>query len=428
MEAARGEDGLWLVGGAVRDLLLGADPKDLDVLVEGDAGAAAGRMAARLGGEVEATGRFDTATVRAPEVAFDLARARTETYPRPGALPEVAPATLEEDLPRRDFTVNALAAALHPDRLGELRAADGALDDLRARVLRVFHPSSFRDDPTRLLRLARLAARLRFAPDAETAALAREAVAAGALGTVSGPRLGAELRLLARDHAALAAARWAQESGVLASLHPSLHFDEGLTARALALLPSPLVLLASLACRFERGELRAWLGRLGFEAGDRDAIAPAAADAPTLAAELGAARRPSEIAAAARGHPDAAIALAGALGAGEAASATRGRSTPAVPPAGAVGAEGAASATRGRSTPAVPPAGSLGAEGAARRWLEELRDMRLEIGGADLVAAGVPEGPAIGRALAAALRVKLDGEACGREEELRAALSTLEPS
>ncbi|MGI8593762.1 MAG: hypothetical protein ACR2ML_05250 [Solirubrobacteraceae bacterium] len=404
IEAAHEEDGLWLVGGAVRDLLLGGDPKDLDVLVEGDALAVADRMGARLGGEVEATGRFDTATVRAREVAFDLARARTETYPLPGALPEVAPATLEEDLPRRDFTVNALAAALAAERLGQLRAPAGALDDLRGAVLRVFHPGSFRDDPTRLLRLARLAARLSFAPDDGTAALAREAIAAGALQTVSGPRLGAELRLLARDPAALPAARCAQEGGVLVSLHPSLHLDERLTARALALLPSPLVLVASLARGFERGELLAWLDGLGFEAGDRDAIAAAALDAPVLAAALGAARRPSEIAFAARGRPDAGVALAGALGAEE------------------------ASAGRGRFTPAVPPPGALGAEGAARRWLEELRHVRLEIGGADLVAAGVSEGPVIGRALGAALRAKLDGEARGREEELRAALSGLEAS
>ncbi len=404
IETARDEDGLWLVGGAVRDLLLGGDPKDLDVLVESDALAAANRMAARLGGEVEATGRFDTATVRAPEVAFDLARARTETYPRPGALPEVAPATLEEDLPRRDFTVNALAGALAGQRLGELRAPPGALDDLRAGILRVFHPSSFRDDPTRLLRLARLAGRLGFEPDARTAALAREAIGAGALQTVSGPRLGAELRLLARDPAALAGSRWAQQNDVLAALHPSLAFDEALCARALALLPSPLVLLASIARGFERGELRSWLDRLGFEAGDRDAIAAAALDPPALAVELAAARRPSEIAAAARGRPDAGVALAGALGAESGASPTR------------------------PSTPAVAPTDALGAEGAARRWLERLRHVRLEIGGSDLIAAGVPEGPAIGRGLDIALRAKLDGEAHGRDDELRAALSARESS
>lgn len=382
IDAAREEEGLWLVGGAVRDLLLDSEPKDLDVLAEDDALAAASRMAARLGGEVEATGRFDTATVRAPAVAFDLARARTETYPRPGALPEVAPATLEEDLPRRDFTVNALAAALDGQRLGELRAPPGALDDLHGGTLRVFHPSSFRDDPTRLMRLARLVGRLGFAPDAQTAALARQAIAAGALQTVSGPRLGTELRLLAGDPAAPAGARSAQQSGVLAALHPSLHFDEALSGRALSVLPSPLVLLASLAGGFERDELRSWLDRLGFEAGDRDAIAAAALDAPALAVELAAASRPSEIAAAARGRPDAGVALAGALG----------------------------------------------PEGAARRWLEELRHVRLQIGGSDLIAVGVPEGPAIGWGLDAALRAKLDGLAYGRDDELRAAMNALESS
>ena len=115
--ALEGEPDAWVVGGAVRDLLLGRAPRELDLVVEGDALAVARRAAARLGGEACEHERFGTATVRGAGTAFDLAGARRETYARPGALPEVElGATLEEDLARRDFTVNTLALLLRTGR------------------------------------------------------------------------------------------------------------------------------------------------------------------------------------------------------------------------------------------------------------------------------------------------------------------------
>ena len=139
-----------------------------------------------------------------PEATFDLAGARRERYERPGALPEVElGASLREDLERRDFTVNAIALHLAD---GELTWLPGAEEDLRAGRLRVLHDGSFRDDPTRLLRLARYAARLGFEPEERTDRLAAEAVAGGAVDTVTGSRLGAELRLLLRGAAAGGAA------------------------------------------------------------------------------------------------------------------------------------------------------------------------------------------------------------------------------
>jgi tRNA nucleotidyltransferase (CCA-adding enzyme) len=379
VELTAGEDGLWLVGGAVRDLLLGVEPLDLDVLVEGDALDVAGRLARRVAGSVEATGRFDTATVLAPGVGFDLARARREHYPAPGALPEVEAAGIDEDLPRRDFTVNALAAALGREAPGELRAPEGALDDLRAGRLRVFHADSFTDDPTRLLRLARFGARLGFEVEAETVRLARQAVAAGALDSVSGKRIGTELRLLVGKAPASEALRSADELGLLAALHPGLRLDPAFTARALELIGGdeqrPLAALASVAGGLGREELRGLLDRLAFPATEREAIVAAAVDSPPLAASLASAERPSQIAAAAARRPAAQVALAGALG------------------------------------PTEP----------ARRWLDELRHVAADVSGTDLVAAGVPEGPRVGRGLAAALAAKLD-EGATREEQLAAAL------
>ncbi len=196
--------GGFLVGGAVRDLLLNRQPRELDVVVARDGSplghavaALASELASRLGtlAGTNEHERFGTAIVEWNAGQIDLATARRERYAAPGALPEVEPAPLAEDLLRRDFTVNALALALDGERPGELHAAPHALEDLRAGRLRVLHERSFLDDPTRLWRLARYRARLGFAVEERTAELAAAAVAEGALRTVSGARLGAELRL-----------------------------------------------------------------------------------------------------------------------------------------------------------------------------------------------------------------------------------------
>ncbi len=178
-----------LVGGAVRDLLLGRERTDIDVAVEGDVR----RLAERLGGETRTHERFATATVRLDGVVVDLAATRSETYAHPGALPEVEPASLADDLARRDFTVNAMALPLVGDP--QLIDPHGGLGDLERGELRVLHPGSLRDDPTRALRAARYAARYGFTLEAETAKLIR----AANLSTVSTDRIEAELRKLAAE-------------------------------------------------------------------------------------------------------------------------------------------------------------------------------------------------------------------------------------
>ncbi len=359
-----------IVGGAVRDLLLGGMPGDLDLVIEGDAVEAAQRLGEALSGSVTVHDRFGTATVEAGGHVYDLATARVESYARPGALPEVRPGTLEDDLLRRDFTVNAIAVALD----GRVTAAPRALADLDARVLRVLHERSFLDDPTRLLRLVRYATRLGFGLEAETAALADAAVAGGALATVSPTRVGNELRLLLREPSALDALAWVAEWPLVAGMV----LDRALTERALALLPADgrgdLLLLGSSCRSVEPAVLEAWLDGLGFVARDRDAVVDCA-QAKGIERRLSGAERPSEIAAAVRGAPVEAVALAGALG----------------------------------------------AEGAARSWIEDLRGVQLDIDGADLLAAGIPQGEALGRALAAALRARLDGEAPDRDAQLAVA-------
>src|SRR5437763_10234033 len=189
LPALDGLEPAFLVGGAVRDLLLGRGTVDLDVAIEGDARAVARELAGRLGGEAKEHDRFGTATVRAGDLTVDLATTRRETYAEPGALPEVEPARLGEDLARRDFTINAMAASLGAAALGELVDPHGGREDLEAGVIRVLHPGSFTDDPTRLLRAVRYEARFGFRMDPETERFARAAIAAGTPSTVSGARI-----------------------------------------------------------------------------------------------------------------------------------------------------------------------------------------------------------------------------------------------
>lgn len=189
-----GEAPVYLVGGAVRDLLLGRERADLDLAVIGDASA----LAARLGAEPVEHERFATAKVELDGHEIDIATARTETYPYAGALPEVAPAsTIEVDLGRRDFTINAMALPLRGRT--ELIDPFRGRADLEAGLLRVLHPDSFVDDPTRAVRAARYASRFGFRLEKETEALVRQA----GLAAVSIDRQEAELLRLAAEPAAI---------------------------------------------------------------------------------------------------------------------------------------------------------------------------------------------------------------------------------
>jgi tRNA nucleotidyltransferase (CCA-adding enzyme) len=375
LDALGGEPGVHVVGGAVRDVLRGTRPRELDLVVEGDAPALARRLAERLGGVALVHDRFGTATVRAAGAAVDLAAARRERYPRPGALPEVElGATLEQDLARRDLTVNAIAVALAD---GALTAWPGALEDLGAGTLRVLHDRSFADDPTRMLRLARYAGRLGFAPDPATAELVAAALRDGALETVSGERLGEELRRLAAEPqpAALLALEELGAGGLAgALLGPGFAVDAGLVERALALVPAggraDLAALAATLRGAEPAALAAALERLAFPAAERELVL-AAATAPPL--------RPAD---------DAEL----------------------------------WAALRGTAPEVVAVAGAAGDAAGAARWLADLRHRRLAISGDDLLAAGL-RGPAVGAGLAAAMEAHLRGRAPGRDAQLAAALA-----
>lgn len=268
-----GEPGVHAVGGAVRDVLLGRRPHEVDFVVEGDAIA----LARTLGGEVTAHERFGTATVRRDGLTIDLASARRERYARPGALPDVElGASIEEDLGRRDFTANAIAVRLAD---GAVTEAPGARADLEAGLLRVLHDRSFLDDPTRLLRMARYGARLGFEAEPRTAELAAGAVQDGAVETVTAPRMGAELRLLLREPQPAALLALDALGAGPRLLGPAFVVDAPVVERALALSPpearADLVVLAA-SCVPDDG-LAARLLELGFPAREADVVARAAA-------------------------------------------------------------------------------------------------------------------------------------------------------
>ncbi|MET0559536.1 MAG: hypothetical protein ABW065_12840, partial [Solirubrobacterales bacterium] len=250
---------VWVVGGAVRDALLDRAPRDLDLVVAGDALA----LAAQLGDLVAAHEPFGTAEVCVDGLAVGVAAARTETYPAPGALPVVRPAALEEDLRRRDFTVNAVAVGLD----GRQHGSGPWREDLDGRLLRVLHDGSFADDPTRLWRAARYAARLGFALEERTERLARAAVSDGALDTVSGPRVGAELLLALDEPDPEAALVAAHELGLLpAGIRPRRRLVRDALALGGAHVRPGLLALAAMCGAMPGPRLRAWLDELGVPA------------------------------------------------------------------------------------------------------------------------------------------------------------------
>ena len=153
---------IYLVGGPVRDLLLDLLPGDLDVAVEGDAIDLATHLAAAADLRIVRHARFGTATVSGDGAHIDLAPARSETYEAAGALPTVHPSSIDDDLHRRDFTVNAMAFALNGNAVGRLLDPAGGRANLDAGLIRVLHDASFQDDATRILRAARYEARLGF--------------------------------------------------------------------------------------------------------------------------------------------------------------------------------------------------------------------------------------------------------------------------
>jgi len=215
---------LYIVGGFVRDLLLGRPNLDIDLVVEGNAIALARQLAGNGGGRVRSHARFGTAKwILDGGESLDFVSARTEFYPHPTALPEVESSSIKQDLHRRDFTINTMAIRLDGDRYGELLDFYGGEQDLGDRVIRVLHSLSFVEDPTRILRAIRLEQRLGFHIEPRTQELIGNGL--GLLARVTGERIRHELFLLLAEPTPESGLARMEELGVLSQIHPGLRCD-----------------------------------------------------------------------------------------------------------------------------------------------------------------------------------------------------------
>ena len=384
-------EGVYLVGGTVRDILLGEESFDIDIAVEGDAIAFGRALAATLGGRATPHEKFGTAVVLyADGGRIDVVTTRTEFYDAPGALPTVERAGIKEDLFRRDFTINAMAVSLMPADFGRLVDPFGGRADLEARLLRVLHNLSFIDDPTRIFRAIRYEERHGFRLDEHSARLARGCIEMGLVGDLSSARLRDELVALLEDPGAVGGVVRLGELDADRAIHPHLRADAQaaeLFGRALGLadelhaeVPVWRVGLAVLGRDMTSDEAYDWLERLKVRRRDVNRIVGAIAVAPRIVERLSAGRL----------DPAQVVALA---------------------------------------DPYAPDAPLLALAREERPELRDyftrLRDVRLEIGGADLAALGLAESPRVGEVLGELRRRKLNGELDGRESELAAARELL---
>jgi tRNA nucleotidyltransferase (CCA-adding enzyme) len=382
-------EGVYLVGGTVRDILLGEPSFDVDIAVEGDAIGLARTLARQLGGRVRPHEKFGTAVVvHGDGQHVDVVTARTEFYDAPAALPTVEHASIRDDLHRRDFTINAMAASLKGDDFGRLVDPFGGRRDLVAGRVRVLHNLSFIDDPTRIFRAIRYENRYGFLMDEHTARLARGCIEMGLVGDLSSTRLLDELQALLEEgeieHSVLRLA----ELGAATAIHPKLAADAEAVrlirrTRELAAtygldVPAWRTGIAALARKVPSDELYDWLERLKMRRRDAEQIAHAVTLAPRLVERL---RVES---------PEPAAAEVVAL------------AEPYAP-----------------DTPLLALA--LADLPALHRYFADLREVRLEVTGSDLAELGLGESPRVGEVLAELRRRKLNGELDGRESELAAA-------
>ncbi len=395
---AAGVRGCYLVGGAVRDLLLGEPGFDVDLAVEGDGIAFATDLAARLKGHIRPHEKFGTAVVVADtsgggRLRVDVASTRAESYEYPAALPKVEHAGIRSDLARRDFTINALAVSLKPETFGDLFDYFGGVADLDAGRIVVLHNLSFIEDPTRILRAIRYETRYGLRMDEHTLNLARACCAMDLVGDLSSARLRDELVSLLDEEKVDFSLRRLEELGLWSSIHARLRVDEAtreVVRRADALraahaldaeAPRWRLRLVWLLRDLDPEEIAAWTERMRVRRDDAEVLERALVVGRRLVARV--ARGPSEadLYEFAQAEPVEALVAAMTLdGSGIAAD-------------------------------------RLG------RLLDATRHVRLEIGGEDLLAMGFSSGPRLGDVLRSVLHLKLNGVIATREEELTAAES-----
>jgi len=386
-------EGVYLVGGAVRDVLMGEPNFDVDIAVEGDGIALGQALARELGGRVVPHEKFGTAIVLYGNAGrVDVATARTEFYDHPGALPTVEQASIRQDLYRRDFTINAMAVSLKGADFGRLVDYFGGHRDLAGGVVRVLHNLSFIDDPTRIFRAVRYETRYGFRMDAHTFGLAKACVEMDLVGELSSARVRDELQALLSEERAAESVRRMAELGIDRAIHSHLAADEEAVRLIEAVdslreayapeAPAWRLRLAVLARRLSSTEVLDWAEGLKLRRRDAERIADAVAVAPRLRDLVGATKEPAALWQRVAPHdPDGALL--------------------------------ALATSKGRARKRL------------ERYFEELRDVTLEISGGDLAELGLGESPQVGAVLEELRRRKLNGELEGRAAEIEAAKELL---
>jgi tRNA nucleotidyltransferase (CCA-adding enzyme) len=386
-------EGVYLVGGAVRDVLMGEPNFDVDIAVEGDGIALGQALARELGGRVVPHEKFGTAIVLYGKGGrVDVATARTEFYDHPGALPTVEQASIRQDLYRRDFTINAMAVSLKGADFGRLVDYFGGHRDLAGGVIRVLHNLSFIDDPTRIFRAVRYETRYGFRMDAHTFGLAKACVEMDLVGELSSARLRDELQALLSEERVGDSVRRMAELGIDRAIHSHLAADEEAVRLIEAVdslreayapeAPAWRLRLAVLARRLSSTEVLEWAERLKLRRRDAERIADAVAVAPRLRDLVGATKEPAALWQRVAPHdPDGALL--------------------------------ALATSKGRARKRL------------EHYFEELRDVTLEISGGDLAELGLGESPQVGAVLEELRRRKLNGELDGRAAEIEAAKELL---
>jgi tRNA nucleotidyltransferase (CCA-adding enzyme) len=391
----------YLVGGAVRDLFLNTPFRDIDIVVEGAAPRVARKIASQQNRPCKVHDAFGTAEVNLESgLRVDFASARREHYVAPGALPRVEPASIWEDLNRRDFAINAIAVNLANPLQGEVIDPHDGIGDLRSQAIRVLHLRSFWDDPTRLFRAVRLEQRLGFSVERETLASARSAILEGVLDKVSGDRIRNEFVLLCDEpQIVVSVFRRLGELGVLRSLLAEFR----LTQSVEELLHRVESAADRLTTRSSELTWQYWLVvlmALTSEVSDSGRV--------LLADRLGILG--SERSVLLSGGPRA-VQLLGILG------QTRTKLI----------AHQVSEILRPCSVEELLFLSALGNEEVAEwvyREIQEFRPLELTIDGSDLIEHGCVPGPELGRALGATRDARLDGT-IEAEDELSFAISTL---
>ncbi len=366
----------FLVGGTVRDLLLGRTSLDVDIVIEGDAVSLAREIAAATGAKLTKTTVFVTATLRSEAFHLDLATARAETYARPGALPKVSPSTIDADLLRRDFTINAIALQLNGAAPGKLLDPTGGQADLHAGLVRVLHDQSFQDDATRILRAVRYESRFAFRLEERTLDQLRRDLPC--IETISGTRMRQELQRTFAEAEPERPLLRLEELDVLRAIHPALAFTHE-RAAAVARLPDsapPFATWPLLCWNAKVAQLPDLIRRLALTRAQATSVRAIPAIREVVP-QLTAASRPSEVVHLADPLPLATVCAFAAIAASE--------------PAGA----------------------------QAERYVTRWRTVRPILRGDDLLKLGVPRGPEIAEVLRELRAAKLDGEVKTRADEER---------